>query len=131
MWKVLALATTSLGILQIISSVANVIVVESAREHLEIGFWDYARFGIPITILATVAATFVLLVLRRKIKVEQRVNCPPVGRGHCHTVNRLKPPLRGSDAFWRSATIHRKSDSMMGEWKNGPIKRPLLKTRLL
>jgi len=23
------------------------IVVESAREHLEVGFWDYARFGIP------------------------------------------------------------------------------------
>jgi Na+/H+ antiporter NhaD/arsenite permease-like protein len=53
-----------LKILTIIGSVANMIVVESAREHLEIGFWDYARFGIPITILTTVAGTFVLLVLR-------------------------------------------------------------------
>jgi Na+/H+ antiporter NhaD/arsenite permease-like protein len=63
MWKVLALATTFAGNLTIIGSVANMIVVESAREHLEIGFWDYARFGIPITILTTIAGTFVLLVL--------------------------------------------------------------------
>jgi Na+/H+ antiporter NhaD/arsenite permease-like protein len=63
MWKVLALATTFAGNLTIIGSVANMIVVESAREHLEIGFWDYARFGIPITILTTVAGTLVLLVL--------------------------------------------------------------------
>jgi Na+/H+ antiporter NhaD/arsenite permease-like protein len=61
MWEVLALATTFAGNLTIIGSVANMIVVESAREHLEIGFWDYARFGIPITILTTVAGTFVLL----------------------------------------------------------------------
>jgi len=63
MWKVLALATTFAGNLTIIGSVANMIVVESARKHLEIGFWDYARFGIPITILTAVAGTFVLLML--------------------------------------------------------------------
>jgi Na+/H+ antiporter NhaD/arsenite permease-like protein len=64
MWKVLALATTFAGNLTIVGSVANMIVVESAREHLEIGFWDYARFGIPITILTTVAGVMVLLTLR-------------------------------------------------------------------
>jgi Na+/H+ antiporter NhaD/arsenite permease-like protein len=64
MWKVLALATTFAGNLTIVGSVANMIVVESAREHLEIGFWDYARFGIPITILTTAAGVLVLLVLR-------------------------------------------------------------------
>src|SRR5438552_1581941 len=63
MWKVLALATTFAGNLTIIGSVANMIVVESAREHLQIGFWDYARFGIPITILTTVAGVLVLLLL--------------------------------------------------------------------
>ena len=63
MWKVLALATTFAGNLTIIGSVANMIVVESAREDLEIGFWDYARFGIPITILTTVAGILLLLVL--------------------------------------------------------------------
>ena len=64
MWKVLALATTFAGNLTIIGSVANMIVVESAREYLEVGFWDYARFGIPITILTTAAGVLVLLVLR-------------------------------------------------------------------
>ena len=43
------------------------------RDHLcadqrpadqEVGFWDYARFGIPITILTTVAGVAVLLLLR-------------------------------------------------------------------
>jgi Na+/H+ antiporter NhaD/arsenite permease-like protein len=63
MWKVLALATTFAGNLTIIGSVANIIVVESAREHLEIGFWDYARVGIPITVLTTAAGILVLLVL--------------------------------------------------------------------
>jgi Na+/H+ antiporter NhaD/arsenite permease-like protein len=42
MWKVLALATTFAGNLTILGSVANIIVVESARKHIEIGFWDYA-----------------------------------------------------------------------------------------
>jgi Na+/H+ antiporter NhaD/arsenite permease-like protein len=64
MWKVLALATTFAGNLTIIGSVANMIVVESARDHIQVGFWDYARFGIPITILTTAAGVIVLLVLR-------------------------------------------------------------------
>ena len=64
MWKVLALATTFAGNLTIIGSVANMIVVESARDHIQVGFWDYARYGIPITILTTAAGVAVLLVLR-------------------------------------------------------------------
>ncbi len=63
MWKVMALATTFAGNLTILGSVANVIVVESARGHVEVGFWDYARFGIPVTILTTVAGMLVLLML--------------------------------------------------------------------
>jgi hypothetical protein len=34
-----------------IGSVADMIVVETARDHRQVGFWDYARFGIPVTIL--------------------------------------------------------------------------------
>src|SRR4030095_4050436 len=64
MWKVLALATTFAGNLTIIGSVANMIVVESARDHIQVDFWDYARFGIPVTILTTGAGVVVLLVLR-------------------------------------------------------------------
>jgi len=32
--------------------------------HIQVGFWDYARFGIPITILTIGAGIFVLLALR-------------------------------------------------------------------
>jgi len=64
MWKVLALATTFAGNLTIVGSVANMIVVESARDHIQVGFWDYARFGVPVTILTTAAGVAVLLVLR-------------------------------------------------------------------
>lgn len=64
MWKVLALATTFAGNLTIVGSVANMIVVESARDHIQVSFWDYARFGIPITILTSAAGVVVLLFLR-------------------------------------------------------------------
>jgi Na+/H+ antiporter NhaD/arsenite permease-like protein len=63
MWKVMALATTFAGNLTILGSVANIIVVESARGHAEVGFWDYAKFGIPVTILTTVAGMVILLLL--------------------------------------------------------------------
>jgi Na+/H+ antiporter NhaD/arsenite permease-like protein len=59
----MALATTFAGNLTILGSVANVIVVESARGHAEVGFWDYARYGIPVTILTTLAGILVLLAL--------------------------------------------------------------------
>lgn len=63
MWQVLALSTTFAGNLTIVGSVANMIVIESVRGYLEVGFWDYARFGIPITILTTAAGVCLLLVL--------------------------------------------------------------------
>jgi len=63
MWKVMALATTFAGNLTILGSVANIIVVESARQHVEIGFWDYARFGIPVTILTTIVGMIILILL--------------------------------------------------------------------
>jgi Na+/H+ antiporter NhaD/arsenite permease-like protein len=63
MWKVMALATTFAGNLTILGSVANIIVVESARHHIKIGFWDYAKIGIPVTILTTIIAVAVLLLV--------------------------------------------------------------------
>jgi Na+/H+ antiporter NhaD/arsenite permease-like protein len=63
MWKVMALTTTFAGNLTIVGSVANIIVVESARGHVELGFWDYARYGIPVTILTTGAGMLILLWL--------------------------------------------------------------------
>jgi Na+/H+ antiporter NhaD/arsenite permease-like protein len=63
MWKVMALATTFAGNLTLLGSVANLIVVESARGHCEVGFWDYAKFGIPITLLTTGAGMALLVLL--------------------------------------------------------------------
>lgn len=63
MWKVMALATTFAGNLTILGSVANIIVVESARQHIKIGFWDYAKTGIPVTLLTTVLGVAILLLV--------------------------------------------------------------------
>ena len=62
MWKVMAMATTFAGNLTILGSVANIIVVESARGHCELGFWDYAKFGIPVTLLTLIAGMMLLLI---------------------------------------------------------------------
>ncbi|HKS77134.1 MAG TPA: anion transporter [Terriglobales bacterium] len=53
-WLALAMASTLAGNLTITGSVANIIVVEGARPEVEIGFWDYFRAGLPITV-ATLA----------------------------------------------------------------------------
>lgn len=50
-WLVLAMASTLAGNLTITGSVANIIVVESAKPDLDIGFWDYFRVGLPVTLL--------------------------------------------------------------------------------
>jgi len=63
MWKVMALTTTFAGNLTILGSVANIIVVESARQHIRIGFWDYAKIGIPVTLLTTVLGVAILLLV--------------------------------------------------------------------
>src|SRR6202521_5867097 len=57
-WLALAMASTLVGNLTITGSVANIIVVETARPEVEIGFWDYFRVGAPIT-LATLLAGWV------------------------------------------------------------------------
>jgi Na+/H+ antiporter NhaD/arsenite permease-like protein len=49
-WLALAMASTLAGNLTITGSVANIIVVESARPDVEIGFQDYFRAGLPITL---------------------------------------------------------------------------------
>jgi Na+/H+ antiporter NhaD/arsenite permease-like protein len=49
-WLTLAMASTLAGNLTITGSVANIIVVESARPEVEIGFREYFRAGLPITL---------------------------------------------------------------------------------
>lgn len=50
-WLALAMASTLAGNLTITGSVANIIVVESAKPEIDIGFWDYFKAGLPITLL--------------------------------------------------------------------------------
>jgi Na+/H+ antiporter NhaD/arsenite permease-like protein len=50
-WLVLAMASTLAGNLTITGSVANIIVVESARPDTTISFWEYFRVGLPITVI--------------------------------------------------------------------------------
>jgi len=49
-WLILAMASTLAGNLTITGSVANIIVVETAKPEVEVGFADYLRVGVPITI---------------------------------------------------------------------------------
>jgi Na+/H+ antiporter NhaD/arsenite permease-like protein len=50
-WLVLAMASTLAGNLTITGSVANIIVVESAKPDVEIGYRDYLRVGVAITVI--------------------------------------------------------------------------------
>jgi Na+/H+ antiporter NhaD/arsenite permease-like protein len=49
-WLLLAMASTLAGNLTITGSVANIIVVETAKPEMHIGFRQYFRAGLPITI---------------------------------------------------------------------------------
>jgi Na+/H+ antiporter NhaD/arsenite permease-like protein len=50
-WLMLSMASTLAGNLTITGSVANIIVVETAKPEAIIRFRDYLRAGIPITLL--------------------------------------------------------------------------------
>jgi Na+/H+ antiporter NhaD/arsenite permease-like protein len=53
-WLVLAMASTLAGNLTITGSVANIIVVESAKPDVKIRFWEYFRVGLPITVMTLI-----------------------------------------------------------------------------
>ncbi len=63
-WLALAMSSTLAGNLTVLGSVANLIVVESARrEGTMIGFWEYCRAGIPITLLTLLVGMLWLSVI--------------------------------------------------------------------
>jgi Na+/H+ antiporter NhaD/arsenite permease-like protein len=63
-WLTLAMASTLAGNLTITGSVANIIVVESAKSEVHIGFWDYFRVGAPITAVTLALGAVWLAVVR-------------------------------------------------------------------
>jgi Na+/H+ antiporter NhaD/arsenite permease-like protein len=63
-WYQLALTSTLAGNLTLVGSVANLIVAEAAaREGVEVGFLDYLKVGVPLTLITT-AVGLLLLALR-------------------------------------------------------------------
>ena len=51
-WLALAMSSTLAGNLTVLGSVANLIVVENAkREGTELGFFEYLKVGVPLTLL--------------------------------------------------------------------------------
>jgi Na+/H+ antiporter NhaD/arsenite permease-like protein len=53
-WLVLAMSATLAGNLTITGSIANIIVVETAKPETKIGFWEYFRVGLPITVMTLI-----------------------------------------------------------------------------
>ena len=63
-WLILAMASTLAGNLTLLGSVANLIVVEAARQaRVEIGFLEYCRVGVPLTLLTLFLGWLILSVV--------------------------------------------------------------------
>src|SRR6185369_4375976 len=63
-WLILAMASTLAGNLTIVGSVANLIVVEQARsEGVDIGFVEYAKVGVPVTLLTLLLGWLILVFM--------------------------------------------------------------------
>jgi Na+/H+ antiporter NhaD/arsenite permease-like protein len=64
-WRVVAMSATFAGNLLLIGSMANLIVAEKAESAgIRIGFWEYARVGIPVTVLTMAWGVLVLVLVR-------------------------------------------------------------------
>ena len=64
LWRVLAMSSTFAGNLLLIGSMANLIVAERAETRgVRIGFVEYARVGVPVTLLTLVWGVAVLVAL--------------------------------------------------------------------
>jgi Na+/H+ antiporter NhaD/arsenite permease-like protein len=58
LWQLLALSSTFAGNLTLVGSAANLIVAEKAQaEGVHIGFWEYLRLGLPLSLLAGALGT--------------------------------------------------------------------------
>ncbi len=64
LWRVLAMSSTFAGNLLLIGSMANLIVAERAEAGgVRLGFLEYARVGVPVTLLTLAWGLVVILVL--------------------------------------------------------------------
>lgn len=61
-WLLLSMSSTLAGNLTILGSIANLIVLESAKSRVRIGIVEYMRAGIPVTILSVGFGVFWLVL---------------------------------------------------------------------
>ena len=59
-WLALAMSSTLAGNLTVLGSVANLIVVQKASSQVKISFWEYARVGIPLTVVTLAFGVWML-----------------------------------------------------------------------
>jgi len=59
-WLTLAMSSTLAGNLTVLGSVANLIVIERARHDVRIGFWEYAKTGVPLAIATLAVGVWML-----------------------------------------------------------------------
>jgi Na+/H+ antiporter NhaD/arsenite permease-like protein len=59
-WLTVAMSSTLAGNLTVLGSVANLIVLQKARRHVEISFWEYAKAGVPLAILTLAVGIWML-----------------------------------------------------------------------
>jgi Na+/H+ antiporter NhaD/arsenite permease-like protein len=64
-WMLIAMASTFAGNLTIVGSVANMIVLELSRDRAKIGFVEYLKAGIPVTLATTGVGFLILYALHR------------------------------------------------------------------
>jgi Na+/H+ antiporter NhaD/arsenite permease-like protein len=57
------MSSTLAGNLTIIGSVANIIVFESARDEAKVGFFEYLKVGLPLTLITLFLGVCVLVFL--------------------------------------------------------------------
>jgi Na+/H+ antiporter NhaD/arsenite permease-like protein len=62
-WQVMAMSATFAGNLLLIGSMANLIVAERAETRgVKLGYWEYARAGIPVTLVTLVWGVAILVL---------------------------------------------------------------------
>ena len=59
-WLTLAMSSTLAGNLTVLGPVANLIVVERARREVRISFWEYAKAGVPLTLVTLAVGVWLL-----------------------------------------------------------------------
>ncbi|EKD82710.1 MAG: Arsenite transport protein [uncultured bacterium] len=60
-WSLLAYVSTIAGNMTLFSSVANLIVAETAKDDCNMSFWSFAKFGIPTTLISMALGILILL----------------------------------------------------------------------